>query len=121
MIHNALLTKGRCQEQLKVLICRTLRNSVTKQVPAQCDKAQFLELTRNNRHDENNSNISKKIRCLVFGFFLKAHSALKVGKMRDSCLEEVASDLDIYKDRFEFLGLKERIGPGGRGTQGLPG
>lgn len=120
MIHNALLTKGRCQEQLKVLICRTLRNSVTKQVPAQCDKAQFLELTRNNRHDENNSIFPRKSD-VWFVFFLKAHSALKVGKMRDSCLEEVASDLDIYKDRFEFLGLKERIGPGDRGTQGLPG
>lgn len=56
-----------------------------------------------------------------FVCFLKGPSALKVEKMRDSCLEEVASDLDVYKDRFEFLGLKERIGPGGRGTQGLPG
>lgn len=37
--------------------------------------------------------------------------------MRDSCREDVASDLDVYKDRFEFLGLEERIGPGGRGTQ----
>lgn len=59
----------------------------------------------------------------MFGcfFFKKGPSALKVGKKRDSCLEEVASDLDVYKDRFEFLGLEERIGPGGRGTQGLLG